>query len=191
LADSNSFSNVEIEKKYDAKDVNISDFVNLFKHTECKYNIITSTDYYYTLSNSNIEFLRYRESSDDEGAIPDLTIKNFNQSQLNRFELTLELDKKIDSHNVFHFLNLIGCNFQFSVTKTCHIFKYDDYTIVMYEFMLNDKPFKIIEIELKKIDFNLLTSLEETLGTISGFNPLNTITKSKFQIIRDFNDSTH
>lgn len=184
LTSNNNFSNVEIEKKYDARLVSIEDFNQLFSQQDCKFEHITSTDYYYTLDNPNIEFLRYRESSDDEGAIPDLTVKNFSQSQFNRFELTVPLSKEADTHDVLYMLNLIGAKFFFSVTKECFIYKFNDYTVVMYQFDVNKTNFKIIEIELNTIDFNHITRLEETLSNIKGFDPTKTITESKFQIIR-------
>jgi len=192
LSDVNSFSNVEIEKKYDASNVDANDFVKYFYCSDSKYEGITSSDFYYTTNNGNVEFVRYREKSDDEGAIGDLTIKNFNKSQLNRFELTIPLADNAETHNVTHFLNLLGLKFQFEVTKRCHIFHFTDYTIVYYDFTVKGKEFKIIEIELHKIDFNLISQLEHDMLRIEGFDPSKGITKSKFQIIQEqLNDTAH
>jgi hypothetical protein len=192
LSDPNSFSNVEIEKKYDASDVSVEDFVNFFSDQNSTYQDITSTDFYYIADNSNIEFIRYREKSKDIGSISDLTIKNFNKSQLNRFELTLPLSNKVESHNVMHFLNILGLKFKFNIVKRCRIFKFEDYTIVYYNFNIKDKDFKIIEIELHKIDFNLISNLENKMSALNGFDPSKIITKSKFQIINEeLHDTTH
>jgi hypothetical protein len=80
---------------------------------------------------------------------------------------------------------LMGANYEFSVTKKCLIFTFEDYTVVYYEFNVGDKLFKIIEIEMHKIDFNILDAVEQEMLSIPGFDLNLTIKKSKFQIIKD------
>jgi hypothetical protein len=186
LSSTYNFSNIEVEKKYDAEGVNPGDFIAHFQDRGGKLLEITSTDHYHVSNNSNIEFIRYRGNSED-GTIPspDITIKNYNKSQLNRFELVVPLSPDADSKNVLHFLKLLGANHVFSVTKKCYIFTFEEYTAVYYEFNVNDKLFKIIEIELHKIDFNIISKLEVEMTAIPGFNPMLTISKSKFQIIKE------
>jgi hypothetical protein len=193
LADSNSFSNVEIEKKYLATNMQAEDFLQFFKSKGAKFQDITSTDHYHSIENPKVEFVRYREDTDPNGAEPDITIKNFNQSQLNRFELMVPLSNKAKAHNVLHLLSLMGAKYMFSVTKHCYIYYFDDYTVVYYEFVVNDKTTKIVEIELNKIDFNLITELENDMLAIPGFDPKMVETKSKFQLIKEqlANDTTH
>lgn len=198
LADVNNFSNVEIEKKYDGIDIDSREFVNFWKNFSDggtfngKHEHITSTDFYFTNDNSSIEFIRYREDSDDLGAKPDITIKNFNKSQLNRFELTLELMKGVTSQNVLHFFNLIGAKFEFRVTKTCDIFYFDDFTVVLYSFEVNNRMFKILEVELHQSRISLISFIEKQMQTLRGFNPTRTIKVSKFQMIKQAlqNDTT-
>lgn len=185
LSDSNSFSNVEIEKKYSAEHVNPEEFVAFFADRGGRFQDITSTDHYHSLNNPKVEFVRYREDTDPDGAEPDITIKNFNHSQLNRFELMVPLSREAKSHNVLHLLSLMGAKFTFSVTKHCYIYYFDSYTVVYYEFVVNNKKTKIIEIELNKIDFNLITKLEDEMTAIAGFDPAAVITKSKFQMIKE------
>ena len=186
LSNTTSFTNVEIEKKYDASLVDLCDFIEYFSFKPDSINeIITSTDFYYTTNDTNIEFVRYREKSNDPGSVGDLTVKNFNKSQLNRFELTVPLAESVKTHNVLHLLTLLGSKYQFEVTKRCNIYKFHNYTVVFYSFLVNEKEFKIIEIELHTIDFNLLVELENSMSVIKGFNPSNIINKSKFQIIRE------
>ena len=104
----------------------------------------------------------------------------------------MPLAESVKTHNVLHLLTLLGSKYQFEVTKHCNIYKFHGYTVVFYSFLVNEKEFKIIEIELHTIDFNLLIDLENTMSAIKGFNPLNIINKSKFQIIREhLNDPTH
>lgn len=195
LADSNNFSNVEIEKKYDASNVKEEDFIGFFTddtswHEQSTYKNITSTDYYYTVNNSNVEFVRYREKSNDPGAIADLTIKNYNKSQLNRFELSIPLADTTKTQNVIYFLSILGANFEFCVEKRCHIFTFPNYTIVYYTFSAKNKQHCIIEIELHKIDFNLIRTLEDKMNALQGFDSGKLITKSKFQLIREQPDDT-
>lgn len=189
LSDNTGFSNVEIEKKYDATHVNIDRFIERFAEHGMTYYDITSKDFYFTLNNPTVEFIRYRESSQDEGAVPDITIKNFNKSQLNRFELSVPLSQEATSHNVKHMLSLLGAKFEFVVEKHCHIFKAAEYTVVMYTFTVHDHEFKIIEVELNTIDFNILCKVEDMLCDIDGFDVTNTIHKSKFQMIKEYYDS--
>jgi hypothetical protein len=188
LTDNLNFSNVEIEKKYVADKIDIKMFLEK-SNINCLEKIeINSTDHYYTVNNSNIEFVRYREDDDSNGnAIPDITIKNFNETQLNRFELSIKLNKN-KPRNIMHFLSLIGCKFEFSVKKNCHIFYHENYTIVYYSFTVEKNIFGIIEIELKKIDFNLINQFEELMSEVEGFDAENTISKSKFQIIKSIID---
>jgi hypothetical protein len=119
------------------------------------------------------------------GSSPDITIKNYNESQFNRFELVVSLSNQENSKNVMYFLKLMGANYEFSVTKKCLIFTFEDYTVVYYEFNVGDKLFKIIEIEMHKIDFNILDAVEQEMLSIPGFDLNLTIKKSKFQIIKD------
>ena len=191
LLDANSFSSIEIEKKYDASNINVKNFIKFFSNKTKKNEEITSKDFYYTIDNPKVEFVRYREKGKDDTSVADLTIKNFNKSQLNRFELTIPLADNADTHSIIYFLSIIGAKFRFNITKRCHIFKFEDYTIVYYTFRANNKEFKIIEIELKKIDFNLISNLEREMLKLKGFDAARTINKSKYQLINEqLNDAT-
>ena len=186
LSSTYNFSNVEIEKKFNAEYIDPEDFINCFKDRGAEYLELTSTDHYHVTSNPNIEFIRYRGNS-NEGTIssPDITIKNYENSQLNRFELVVPLSTNANPHNVMHFLKLMGAEHLFSVSKKCLIFTFNQYTTVYYEFVVNEKLFKIIEIELHTIDFNIFVDLQQQLMSIPGFDPAMTINKSKFQIIKE------
>ena len=180
LSSNELFNNVEIEKKYDASLINEEDFCEfLLKFTD-NYNKITSTDYYFTVDNPNVEFVRYRENSNDNGAIPDITIKNTNSGRINRFELTIPLSKEATSHNVMHFMALMGASFTFEVTKHCDIFTFDKCSVVMYSFTVNSKTIKVIEIELSDGDYNVLAGMEQMLAALPGFDPNKIINRSKY-----------
>ena len=184
--------NNEIEKKYDASNVSLEDFTDFLVSTGSSPCEITSTDHYFTIENSNVEFVRFRENSDDEGAVPDITVKNYSGSQFNRFELTVELSKNTTRHNVIHLLSILGANFAFEVTKHCTIFKLPNLSIVYYTFKVNGVERKIIEIELEKADFNILSSVEDKMSKLPGFDPSAIIKQSKFQMIKEIiNDTSH
>ena len=177
---------LRLKKKFNAEYIDPEDFINCFKDRGAEYLELTSTDHYHVTSNPNIEFIRYRGNS-NEGTIssPDITIKNYENSQLNRFELVVPLSTNANPHNVMHFLKLMGAEHLFSVSKKCLIFTFNQYTTVYYEFVVNEKLFKIIEIELHTIDFNIFVDLQQQLMSIPGFDPAMTINKSKFQIIKE------
>ena len=194
LANSHNFSNTEIEKKYDASDVDESHVITFFEDfSNTSYKYISSKDYYYTNGNPNIEFIRYREGDILTGVVDsDITIKNFKNSQMNRFELTIPLGTN-KTNDILHFISLMDTRFEFDVVKHCHIFDAEKYSAVMYSFEINGKITKIIEIELKVSDFNLITDLENLMNTnIKNFDSTKIITKSKFQMIKEqLNDSSH
>lgn len=196
LSDEHRFSNVEIEKKYSAKNIKDEDFIRICKEipAETRYEFISSMDFYFTNSNPAIEFIRYREGTKDTDAVPDITIKNFNQSQLNRFELVIPLGLKNDrTQDVIHFLSLLNLKFEFSVHKNCHIFYFVDFTLVLYSFTINNEEFRILEIELNKSNFNMISNLEKIFTKLPGFDSSDIITVSKFQLIKDKlkNDSAY
>lgn len=183
-----NFSNTEIERKYDALDVKVCNFKSVVEKYDTNWNFIftSSYDHYYTNSNSEIEFIRFRES-DRDLTKPDITLKNNNKTQLNRFELTLNLDNPT-VENVKQFLLLMGATFQFSVKKECIIYKFlNKLDCVLYNFTVNDKKFQFIEIEVgKEGSFADLLMLEEYLqDNLEGFDSSNIVRRSKFKLIME------
>lgn len=189
LTSNDMAGNVEIEKKYNASSVNVNDFINHFANELPKE--ITSTDYYFNNYNNVIEFIRYREDSNDPGAIPDITIKNKGENITNRFELTIPLSKDVTTHNVLHLMSLLQAEYEFKVTKVCWIYDFNDYTVVYYTFNVDEVEFKVIEVELKKADFNLIAQVESTLSNIPGFDVSKVINKSKYQMVKEIHDASH
>ena len=182
---SNNIEQTEIEVKYDATGVEAEDFIDLLKHeaSHGEFLEVSSKDHYFSSKNTNVEFVRYREG-DDKGGRSDLTIKNFKNSAFNRFELEIPIDKNVCPEDVIYFLSLMNANFLFSIRKTCYIFSFSKYVIVFYSFTINDKEYKIIEIELKEGDFNLISEAESLLSKLEGFSKSLQIKESKFQMIK-------
>jgi len=185
VSDQSLWENTEIEKKYDANEIKVEDFINLMnQQKEFSYEHVISTDYYHKNLNENIEFVRYRSKAPGTSWPADITIKNRNKNQSNRFELVIPLSDDASINNVLQFLSLTQNEFLFQVEKECHIYKSSNGIIVFYEFEANKKNYKIIEIELSKSNFKFLLDIEELFSKeIEGFSPEKFINSSKFQII--------
>jgi glucose-1-phosphate thymidylyltransferase len=190
-----SFGNTEVEKKYNSDNVlenDLKSFIRDYLPEYKEYKYIPNTiDYYYTNNNPIIEFIRYRDGGTDEAlANPNITIKNFNNSQLNRFELTIPINKSINSkEDVLHFISLLNCELKYKVDVTCHIYYSEEAILVMYWFMVGNKKVSLIEIELKSMDFNIITRFENLADKhLKGFNSGSSIAKSKFQLIKELYD---
>lgn len=195
ITSTHSFNNIEVERKYDANNISESDFkefVSSNLEEYVKYSYIPNTiDYYYTNNNPNIEFIRYRDGGTDKSiANPNITIKNFTGSQLNRFELTVPVISP--KEDILHFLSLLNCELKYKVDVTCHIFYSDEAILVYYWFILFNKKYSIIELELKSLDFNIITNFENKADKLlKGFNSQNAINISKFQLIgQAYNDKS-
>ena len=181
---SNNIEQTEIEVKYNAELVSEKEFCELLEsHSPNRYIEVTSLDHYFSSQNPNVEFVRYREG-DGKDARSDLTIKNFKNSAFNRFELEIPIEKNVSPEDVIYFLSLMNANFLFSIDKTCHIFWFDKYIIVLYSFVADKKEYKILEVELREADFNLISEAENLLSNMSGFSKSSKIKESKFQIIK-------
>lgn len=189
LSDYTGSKNVEIEKKYDASSIDVNTFLSTIKTHFPEFNkykyIPDTIDYYYTNNNQNIEFIRYRDGGKvPELAFPNVTIKNFNKTQFNRFELTLPIDAHIPKENILQFLTLLNCSFKFAVKVTCHIFYSSNSILVFYYFIVNDIKISIIELELNSSNYNIITEFEHKLNKLlPEFNPSKDIKVSKFQLI--------
>jgi hypothetical protein len=195
LNSTKNFSNTEVEKKYFATNVDIDDFNEFcYSYMDVKdhYSVKETTDYYFTNNNSNIEFIRYRDSGADEPRNPNITIKNFNNSQFNRFELTIPVHILIENtEDILHFMSLMGAKFNFSVKVDAYIYTTDDCDLVIYSFYLGSEKVKLIEIELSKMDFNIISKFENLASFhLKGFNASNSTNKSKFQIIKEYYDKS-
>jgi adenylate cyclase class IV len=188
LASTKLFSNTEFERKYDATNVDSNDIKNMFSEIGVAPVSFDSKDYYFMSNNSNIEFVRYREKCDNEASIPDITVKNAGQSQLNRFELVVPVSKQATTENILHMLSILGLTYEFTIEKYSEIYKTDNYTVVYYSFNFNNTTVKIIEIELDTADFTKFTEIEEMLSEkVRNFDSTKRIAKSKYRMAKEMN----
>ena len=181
----NEKDNTEIEVKYNASEINEKEFIKILKKTNHeRYFVTDSKDYYFEPNNPHIEFVRYREG-DGADSRSDITIKNFNNSAFNRFELELIIDQSTPMEDALYFLSLLKCKFAFSVRKKCHIFKFKDYTIVFYTLFVDNGEYKIVEIELEGGNYNLISEARDLLKKLKNFKEAKVIKESKFQLIKE------
>lgn len=144
----NEFS--ELEYKYKADDINLSDFIELMTTLPVvKKKDVSSWDHYYT-NGTEDEFIRYRESTD-----PELTIKR-KVNQTNNWQ-RVEVDLPIDftrskTTTVSKFVELLGYSNKKSIYKTCFIYWLDYVNFVyyiVYDHDMNEKG-RFIEVEFNK-----------------------------------------
>jgi len=181
----------ELEFKYKADQVKLSDFVNLM--IEVGYDLrkdVSSWDHYYTHVDSKEEFLRFRNSDN-----PELTIKRKVKDANNweRVEVDLPLDKnRVNKYVVDSWVGLEGYKDNFTIYKSCFIFWKPLINMVyyiVYDENMTEKG-RFIEIEVNKdkvqgigvdLAFQQLKDMEKKL-TALGINPQNRLKKSLFEM---------
>jgi len=135
----------EIETKYDANNIKMSDFLTLVEALPIRKKLMVSSyDEYFTDKGGN--FVRYRHHT-DRG---ELTIKRklAANSNTERVEVNLPTDGD-NVKTVSAFLELLGYNPNFGIYKTCNIFwtgKVDLVYYVVYDMELKEQR-RFIEIE--------------------------------------------
>lgn len=182
----------ELEFKYNANNVRLTDFINLAENLAPVKRLDTSSwDYYYTATNAD-EFMRFRESDD-----PELTIKRKVKTTNNweRVEVDLPLDpKRLSKGVVDSWVSLEGYKENFKIYKSCFIFWYENFNLVYY--IVYDENMKerdrFIEVEINKKEVPvlgldkavaLLKDAEQALTALA-ISPQNRLKKSLFEMFR-------
>ncbi len=191
----------ELEYKYKADDVKLTDFVKLVsKLNVVKKLDISSWDTYYTKGPN--EFVRFRHSTD-----PELTIKRKVKTANNweRIEVDLPVDNsRITDEKVDNFLSLLEYQKNFKIYKSCFIYWLKEVNFVYY--IVYDENLKetgrFIEVEINKSQIDYLRNHKyddrnntgpkdgavETLNeyekylTQLGLSPQNRMKKSLFEL---------
>lgn len=142
---------LELEFKYDATNIKLSDFEALLVQLGSKKKLERSSwDLYYTLNERRDFFARYRKSDET----PELTKKKrLKESVWERIEADLPLDpKRIDEKQVKDFLDFEGMKENFRIFKSCFIYYFDNLNYVYYT--VYDKNMKevgrYVEVEVNK-----------------------------------------
>lgn len=184
----------ELEFKYNADNVKLTDFQMLASSLNPKSQItVSSWDQYFTKNNSEDFFIRYRESD-----TPELTKKRKTKSTNNweRLEVDLPLDKnKINDKIVETFVSLDGYKKNFKIYKSCFIFWFDKTNMVYYT--VYDENMKeigrFIEVEVNKDKIEIkgkeeclkeLSNLEKELEKL-GITKKNRMKRSLFEIYKN------
>lgn len=183
----------EIEVKYRAKDIKISDYRLLAESLlPTKQLQVSSPDHYYVKSKDM--FIRYRA-----GSRPELTVKvkindkdNFVRTEIN-IPLDLSLSEEDRLKTVAAFCDAIGFTHNFSIFKTCIIYYYEKFNIVyylVYDLEMVEKE-RFIEIEMdekypwtsEEEAWNELVKIEKHLSEL-GITSQNRIKKSLYEMFR-------
>jgi len=181
----------ELEYKYKADAINLSDFKNLMSSLTVEQTLeISSPDVYFKSLTSEDKFLRYRISSD-----PELTIKIKHKASNNwdRIEVDLPLDVfRITEQIINDFATLIGFERNFQIFKVCFIYKLEQVNYVFYLVFDENMELlgKFIEVEVNKETIIDIDSAEATLNEAAaileplGLKPQNRLKKSLFEMFR-------
>ncbi len=190
----------ELEYKYKADDVKLTDFVKLMSKLNVVRKLdISSWDTYYTKGPN--EFVRFRHSTD-----PELTIKRKVKDANNwqRIEVDLPVDdSRITDEKVDNFLSLLEYQKNFKIYKSCFIYWLADVNFVYY--IVYDENLKeagrFIEVEVNKSAIYKLRADDRNDGFVStgdgavnalnmaekvltqlGLSPQNRMKKSLFEL---------
>lgn len=188
-----SVEDKEMEYKYRAGDIKLTDFISLVEELTYDHKKeVSSFDYYYTIPNNSDMFQRYRESDE-----PEITKKRKVKDSNNweRIEVDMPLDpKKITKAIVDRYVGLDGYKENFCIYKTCFIYIQEICNLVYYT--VYDKEMKeldrFIEIEVNKDkakelgtedSLKHLKELEEKLSVL-GITAKNRMKKSLYELYR-------
>lgn len=146
----------ELEYKYLADDIKLSDFTSLMDKIKKKYELkkflqASSFDVYYIKKDSPDEFQRFR----NDGKTPELTkkIKTKSSNNWERVESDLPLDPaRITEDKVSFHLGLDGYTYNFRIFKVCFIYFYENVNYVWYSVYDHDMKEigRFVEVELNK-----------------------------------------
>jgi adenylate cyclase class IV len=138
----------ELEYKYSASEVTLTDFISLMNKIGYKKRLdISSWDEYYTNAG---EFARFRDSD-----TPELTIKRKTAAtnSWERVEVDLPIDKsRLDATTVPKFMELAGYKPSFTIYKSCFVFWQEDVNYCYYIVYDNNmvEQDRYIEVEVTK-----------------------------------------
>lgn len=148
--ETNQVNTQELEYKYKADEVKISDFLKLMTKLGWKSKLdVSSWDIYYTDSEDE-KFLRFRNGSNPELTRKQKVVKHNNWE---RIEVDLPLDEaRLSEGLVSQFVALGGYTENFRIYKTCFIYWFDDVNYVYY-IVYNENMKEVgrfIEVEVNK-----------------------------------------
>lgn len=158
----------EFETKYKLEGDKIFEFKQLVESIDEPYDFIyvQGPDWYYTKPDGS--FLRYRKAENDKSNRAELTMKAKQEGSSNnilRKEVNLRVDKNKFS-TIDAFAKMLGYDFNFKISKMCHIYRFKEVTLVFYT-VRDEKGVMthFAEIELDEENIHKLTE-DEAWDTI-------------------------
>jgi len=181
----------EIEFKFNAKDIKLTDFIKFCKsHSgDCKEIIASGYDHFYDNSKDPDAFGRLRVGPD----VNQLTFKRKTKDTNNfiRTEHNIELTKGTTRDQIEALFLEFGYKYNVSLFKNCFVFVYDTYTFVYYICYDTDMEElgRFIEIEMSEEHswaneaeaYNHLLVLEKLMKSL-GISPQNRVKRSLFEL---------
>lgn len=122
---------LEIELKYKADDMKLTDFITFCEARIPKKTINASGyDHFYQKDNDLESFCRHRVGAD----LNQLTFKRktVGANSYVRSEHNLDITRKMDKAQVAALVAEFGYHYNVSIFKSCWVFNYDDHTLVYY-----------------------------------------------------------
>lgn len=188
----------EFETKYRVEGNQVYKFKSIVSEMDFKSFVYAEgPDFYYTKPDGS--FLRYRKAMTEKRA--EVTMKEKPtgaKHNIKRKEVNWRVDN--NSRDVIHEgATMMGYRFNFSIWKSCHIYKFKDATLVFYTVRDdNHELAHFVEIELDESTVHTLTydeamevirKYEETLAPL-GITYRNRLTKSLYEMyVKDiYND---
>lgn len=189
---------IEFETKYRVDGDLIYKFKSIVSKLDFKkFVYVEGPDYYYTKPDGS--FLRYRKAINEKRA--EVTMKAKPEganSNIKRKEINWRVDHT-PAETIEAGAKIQGYDFNFSIYKICHIYNFNDATLVFYT--VRDQDNKInhfIEIELDEDSTSELTT-EEAMEIIRKYEKIleplgityrNRLTKSLFELyVKDIYDN--
>lgn len=183
----------EFETKYKTDGGNIYKFKEIVEGLDKDYSFlyVQGPDYYFVRDDER--FARYRKADNDRSGRAEVTFKikpSGAKNNIQRKEYNWRVDKTPFTE-ISEALEDQGYKFNFKITKYCHIYKFDDATLVFYS-VKDDKEelthFVEIEIDESTIHKMSLESAMEKIryyeGVLAplGITHRNRLTKSLFEM---------
>lgn len=180
----------EFETKYSVEQEKILLFKSIMSQLgSYRFHYVEGPDYYYT--NDEGSFIRFRNAHTEKRA--EVTFKHKPIGAKTNI-VRKEINWRVDGNNpdlIKAGIEMLGYNFNFSIWKSCHIYKFKDATVVFYTVKdLDNKFFHFVEIELDEATISKLTH-DQAMGVIRkyekvlepiGITHRNRLSKSLFEM---------
>lgn len=187
-----ALKNCEIEFKYLATNVKVSEFKDFCeKRDPKKFVIISGFDHFYSKAEDSSSFYRHRVNTNEN----QLTFKRktTNENNFIREEHNIDLPLNVSEEKIKSLCAVNGYKYNTSIFKNCFIYNYDYYTLVYYicyDLELNELS-RFIEIEMREDHdwsseqeaFNSMAILEKTCSVL-GISSKLRLNKSLYEMFR-------